>query len=175
MNEPYDEQYFVWLYSRIGSVEATHPRRTYWNLMRHLYIKEFIWLIPNDDNRVEDGRDLRLRFLEENNIHSPDVGWMGLGCSMLEMLIGVANRLAFETSIEPRKWFWELMENLGLDAYTDNHKDATAEIDEVCDRVIFRTYNPDGEGGLFPLREPREDQRDVEIWYQLSSYLAERF
>jgi len=142
--------------------------------MRHLYIKEFIWIIPNDDNRVEDGRELRLRFLEENNIHSPDAGWMGLGCSMLEMLIGVADRLAFTAGGESRKWFWELIANLGLEQYTDKHKDASAQIDEVCDRVIWRTYSPDGEGGLFPLREPHEDQRDVEIWYQLASYLTER-
>jgi hypothetical protein len=174
MSAPLDDQYLTWLYSRIGSVNVTNPVRTYWKLFRQLYTKEFVWIVPNDDNRVEDGKDLRLRFLEESGVGNVDPGWMGLGCSMLEMIMGVAERASFEDDAPARVWFWHLLTNLGLDKYTDNHADATKEINEVCDQVIWRTYSPEGDGGLFPLREPDQDQRGIEIWYQMSSYLLER-
>lgn len=141
--------------------------------MRQLYSKEFVWIVPNDDNRVEDGRDLRLRFLDEQDDEEIDSGWLGLGCSMLEMLLGVAIRLEFETDISERNWFWHLLDNIGLSRFTDD-KYAVEPIDDICDRVIWRTYEPNGRGGLFPLNNPRKDQREVEIWYQLSSYLLER-
>jgi hypothetical protein len=174
MSEPLDEQYLIWLYARIGSVKVTNPSRTYWSLIRQLFTKEFVWIIPNDDNRVEDGRDLRYRFLEENNVEDIDPNWMGLGCSILELLLGLANRLSFEAEGFSKDWFWELLKNLGLDKYNDAQKNAPKKIDEVMDKVIWRTYDFDGRGGLFPLKEPREDQRDVEIWYQLCAYLLER-
>jgi hypothetical protein len=82
-----DEEYLTWLYARIGSTTETRKTRTYWSLCRQLYYKEFVWLIPNDDNRVEDGRYLRYTFLDEARLHNVDVNWMGQSCSTLEMLI----------------------------------------------------------------------------------------
>ena len=142
--------------------------------MRHLYTKEFVWLIPNDDNRVEDGRDLRYEFMDDESIDEVDPDWMHLGCSVLEMLIGLSRRLAFEAEGEPRDWFWKLLENVGLplisDADYDQHKE---QIDIAFDRVIWRRYDADGYGGLFPLRNPDKDQRKVELWYQAASYILE--
>ena len=170
---PLDEQYLTWLYSRIGDVEEENPRRTYWKLFRQLYSIEFVWVVPNDDNRVEDGRDLRLRFLEEWHVRA-DQHWLGLGCSFLELLVGLAERLSFEAEGKPRTWFWELLSNLGLSRYNDYMRIDTERIAEVCDRVIWRTYAPDGQGGLFPLRDPQENQLEVEIWYQLCAYILEK-
>lgn len=140
--------------------------------MRQLYTTEFVWIVPNDDNRVEDGRDLRLRFLEDENIVDVDAEWMGFGCSFLEMLIALAGTLSFETNKTSRFWFWHLLENLGLDSFTDNRYEEEY-VDEVVQRVIWRKYASNGHGGLFPLRYADEDQRKVEIWYQLSAYLLE--
>lgn len=85
---PLDELYFTWLYSQVGSVKDRNPSRSYWKILRKLFTKEFVWIVPNDDNRAEDGRDLRLEFLEEHDIQDVDPNWMRLGCSMLELLIG---------------------------------------------------------------------------------------
>lgn len=174
MDEPLDEIYLRWLYSQTGSVRIRNPRKTYWNLLRLLYKKEFIWIIPNDDNRVEDGRDLRYEFIDAEEIESVDIEWMHMGCSVLEMLIGLSRRLSFEAEGEPRVWFWHLMNNLGLSIYTDDTTISEDHINEVFDGVIWRTYEPDGYGGLFPLNRPERDQRDVELWYQLSAYIQER-
>lgn len=181
MNAPLDELYLRWLYRQVASVRLKNPTRTYWSLLRQLYIKEFVWLIPNDDNRVEDGRDLRYEFLDtisEDARYEVDPDWMGLGCSMLEMLIGLARRLAFEADGgEVRDWFWQMLENVDLRRFNDRYfsKDIqVVAIDEVLDTIIWRVYNIDGHGGLFPLKNSEEDQRFVELWYQMSSYLLER-
>ena len=66
------------------------------------------------------------------------------------------------------------MKNLGLNHCSDKRRLTYEEVNDVLDRVIWRTYRWDGHGGLFPLNEPEKDQREVEIWYQLSAYLLER-
>lgn len=179
MNEPLDEQYLRWLYHQVASVRLKNPARTYWSLLRQLYVKEYIWIVPNDDNRVEDGRDLRHEFFEECHV-APDHDWAGLPCSMLEMLIGLSRRLAFEDEGGSRDWFWHMLDNLELsrinDGYFDRHKEdkMLQIINEIADRLIWRQYDQNGSGGLFPLNHPTEDQRDVELWYQMSAYLLER-
>lgn len=175
MDEPLDEAYFKWLYSQVASLRLKNPARTYWSLLRDLYRKEFVWLVPNDDNRKEDGRDLRYEFVELHGIRNPDPEWLDLGCSMFEMLIGLSRRLSFEAEGEPRDWFWHLLENVDLHRYSDKmYGDrARRDIDEALEIIIWRQYTPTGKGGLFPLKNPREDQRQVELWYQLNAYVGE--
>ena len=170
MNGTLDELYLNWLYEQI----APAGRSTFWDLARCLYRKEFIWFVPNDDNRCGDGIDLRYEFIEALGLEDVDPDWMELGCSMLELILGLARRLSFQAEGEPRAWFWHLLDNLGLRSLTDRSRFNPSSVDEVLDKVITRTYEPDGLGGLFPLQNPRLDQRHVELWYQLSAYLAER-
>ena len=143
--------------------------------MRQLYVKEFVWLIPNDDNRAEDGKELRYEFINEQGIDEVDQEWLDLGCSVLEMMIALARRAAFESDDEVVEWFWRFIFNLGLNNHTDiaYASKTEREVDNVLDTVIFRTYDADGLGGLFPLTHPRQNQRKVELWYQLAAYLLE--
>lgn len=96
---------------------------------------------------------------------------------MLELFIVLARLLAFEMDDPAEVWFWHLIEVLDLEQFNDRNYDARAEehISEAFNRVIWRTYAPDGSGGLFPLRRPDRDQRNVELWYQLNAYLLEQF
>lgn len=176
MNATLDELYLTWLYSLVGDVESKRPSRTYWSLLSQLFCKEFVWLVPNDDNRLEDGRDLRYEFRDTYEIEEIDPDWMSLGCSFLELLIGLSRRLSFEAEGEPRVWFWHLLEVLDLYQYNDNNYNKGLiyeRIEDILDTVIWRTYDRDGKGGLFPLRNPEKDQRHVEIWYQMNAYLIE--
>lgn len=170
-----DDRYFEWLYSQIGAVRNRNPARTYWNLCKQLYSKEFVWLIANDDNRLEDGLELRDHYLNEQVPDEVDPEWVELGCSMLEMLIALSRRAAFESEKSPAEWFGIFMDNLDLTQYNDAGYDADAreEIDTILDCVIYRSYSYNGKGGLFPLREPQRDQREVELWYQMAAYLLE--
>lgn len=174
MSSQVDELYFRWLYGQVGSVREKNPSKTYWKLLNQFYTTQYFYFVPNDHNRAEDGRDLRHRFIHYSGV-SPDDEWMGLGCSFLELLLGLAHRLAFETRESPKAWFWKLVENLGLEELTDaNWGELTHEaVFEVLNQVNERTYAPDGTGGLFPLEHPEHDQREIEVWYQLCAYLLD--
>lgn len=170
-----DEAYFKWLYSLVASPRLKNPARTFWSLLRDLYKREFVWYVPNDDNRKEDGRDLRQEFLELHDIYDPDPDWLDLECSMLEMLIAMSRRISFQVDGDPRDWFWHMLENVDLQKYSDSKYDnrARRDIQQALEIIVERKYAPTGRGGLFPLRNAREDQREVELWYQLSAYLIE--
>lgn len=174
-----DDAYFEWLYSHIGPLQNRNPHRNYWKLCRKLYSTEFIWFVPNDDNRVEDGKELRLEFLDSTRhpLDDPRGLWREIGCSVFEMLIALSRRAAFESEGTDLEWFWRFMHNLELDEYSDAVYEISIdeEVTEVLDRLINRTYRRNGEGGLFPLRHSRRDQRKVELWYQMSSYLLEGY
>lgn len=176
-----DDAYFEWLYGQIGPLKNRNPERNFWHLCRKLHSTEFTWFIPNDDNRVEDGKELRLLFMDSTRrrLDDPHNLWRDLGCSMFEMLVALAKIAAFDSGRSQVEWFWRMMHNLGLDSYSDavysrSVRDGIDEgVEEILDRLNERTYSRNGDGGLFPLRRPHEDQREVELWYQLSAYLQE--
>lgn len=137
--------------------------------MQHLNDTPYIWVVPRDDNRGQDGIALRREFLREE--HALGITFTG-PCSLLEVLVALSRRLAFESEGEPAWWFWHMMQNLNI---AHNHDDEyfEKEVEEVLTSLMFRTYQPNGCGGLFPLRNPSEDQRHVEIWYQAQAYILE--
>lgn len=167
-----DDQYLTWLYSQVAEVKTRKSSKTYWNLLRRLYCTEFAWFIANDDNRAEDGRELRLQWASSQDIELPE-SWLRLGCSFLEMLIGLTRRLDFQTGHPAKDWFWQLIDNMGLLGYHDRSNFSQDEVDDRTSTVIWRTYDHNGNGGLFPLRSTSHDQRQVEIWYQLCEYLLQ--
>lgn len=174
MTSKLDNEYFTWLYNQVCSVKSRTPTRTHWSLLRRLYDTEFTWFVPNDDNRVEDGRELLQRFLDDKGY---DDVTPGDGCSFLEMMLGLSERLCLETDRSTKWWFWHLIKNLGLHVYNDQNfvGEAPYFVDGILERVVQREYDADGHGGLFPLDHPKEDQRCVELWYQCNAYLIERF
>ena len=144
MNEPLDELYLKWLYAQVASVRFKNPARTYWSLFRHMYTKQFVWLVPNDDNRVEDGRELRYEFFKDQDLE-PDYEWIGLECSIFEMMIALSRRLAFEGGGKARDWFWHLLENLDLSKCSDVNSNI-GDVEYVLEALVWRTYEPDGRG-----------------------------
>lgn len=167
-----DDQYFIWLYSLVADVKTRKGPRTYWNLLKQLFCTEFAWFVPNDVNRAEDGRELRFEWASSEDV-KVDIDWATLGCSFLEMLIGLARRLEFQTEQDSTFWFWHLIGNLGLLGHNDRCRFLEQDVDDRITAVIWRTYEPDGNGGLFPLRHTDNDQRQVELWCQLSEYLLQ--
>jgi hypothetical protein len=170
-----DERYLTWLHKMLEPDTQRNPARSHWLLCAAMFRKEFTWFIPNDDNRGYDGLDLRYQFIDEEEGSDVDGMWQSQPCSFLEMVIALSQRMAFETALESDYWFWTIMDNLGLRAYVDDRFGGTAEneVDYILNTVIQRTYHADGRGGLFPLAHPGHDQREVEIWYQMSQFLLE--
>ena len=175
-NPSLDQRYFEWLYQKVAPLNDRNPAHTYFHLLEQLYKREFVSRVPNDDNRAEDSRELRWEFLGEYDIPEEIRHWAMMDASMLEVFIALGERMAFSSEGAPSYWFWHVLDNLGLmefqDAYYTDR--AYAIIEGILDRVIHRTYSPNGQGGMFPLRHPRGDQRHVELWYQMSAYLLEK-
>lgn len=172
-----DEDYFLWL---CEMVDADGPDQQYLGLMRHLYDTDFseesAKLVGNDDNRIEDGIQLREKF-EEESLYL-DYRCLSGPCSVLEMMVALAYRMSDTMGDDqPELWFWEMMENLGLSEMCDKEYYLVSGpeiVDEILAIFLRRKYGKDGFGGLFPLERPEKDQRKVEIWYQMSAYLIEK-
>jgi hypothetical protein len=173
--EPLDARYLRWLYGQIGSTQITDPSHTYWELAKRFHQTPFHWFVHNDDNRAEDGKELRFEFLSDYHIFEHDNSWVDLECSLLEMLIALARRTAFESCGEAHEWFWIFMRNLDLVQYTDAvwNRHSELEVDHALRRFNYRHYGKNGTGGIFPLHSSHNDQRQVELWYQMSAYLQE--
>lgn len=134
-------------------------------------------IVPHDENRCADAVDLRYEFLAEYEDEPGDPDWIRSPCSFLELLIVLSRQLGFEMDDDPKIWFWHLLNELDIGQFNDSEYDGRAEevVEDVTSRVVWRTYEPDGHGGLFPLQHPSDDQRKIELWYQLNAYLIELF
>lgn len=178
MNEPLERLYFNWLCAKVGMIRSPGgrltPSQTYFKLLRLLHNTEFIWQLMGDDNRAEDGMDLRYEFLLAADIPDDEHWRTESGCSLLEMFIGFSRRAQFQTGDTVQDWFWEFMENLGLKEYNDGSDMSEEEVVDILDTFVWRTYNANGYGGIFPLDNPLSDQRKVEIWYQFCDYLVDK-
>lgn len=173
-----DELYFEWLidYIGYGRHSVDHPERTYQSLMMQMFQTAFDDSVPNDYNRSLDGKDLRNEFLASTKL-TPTKEWLDLDCSIFEMLVGLARRMEFNTDLPPNQSFGIFMSNLELVSCNDSKysRGVAESVQHILDRLNDRSYDYNGRGGLFPLSDPRSDQRGVEIWYQMSAYLLENF
>lgn len=186
------ENYFDWL---VGFIGGSNDLRVLNNslLLNILFNRVFIWdekHVPMDRNRASDGLDLRQRYFDvfsEKDSYSPPLTineypvtnnsysqFAGLDakCTILEMLIALAIRC--EDSImgdnetdNTSRWFWKMIDNLGLRDCKDE-----SYINYILDNFENRTYDFDGQnGGLFHVKNPRDDLRKVDIWYQMCWWL----
>src|SRR3954469_19084960 len=171
------EDYLSWLEAQLRD-ESGNLDKTYWDLLNLMFEKKFIWLVPMDDNRIQDGRDLRVEFTTSSvprfRKDSTAVLLEMAPISFLEVLIALSRKLAFTAGGTAPGWAWQLLNNLELHRMYDPltpQKRNRAE--EILDTVIQRKYLPNGEGGFFPLAWPEEDMTQVELWYQLNDYVSE--
>ena len=70
--------------------------------------------------------------------------------------------------------FMFFLKNLDLLEYEDeiSYEDEE-EIDEKLDIFMYREYKNDGVGSLFPLKRPKKDYNEMEIWDQMNVFLTE--
>lgn len=171
-----DDLYLEWLYENfIGSITNKNPNSTYWKLAHQLYTMPFTHHIRDDKNRAEDGKSLQDSFFEARNIQDVEINWQWREASVLEVLIGLAVRAAFETGEEPGNWFWKFLRHLDLHSYNDRvySRIVEEEVDAIVRRWLDREYDKNGVGGIFPLKNARQDQTQINLWYQLQAYLLE--
>lgn len=172
-----NNEYFEWMYQLVCN-ERYSKRLSYRKLLTHLHNVDFNYIIGMDANRVEDGIDLRYRFGYENSYEDPMIATYldNRPCSVLEMLIALANRCEEHIMDDPDignrtgQWFWNMIVNLDLGAMSDANFDRNY-VDDMVTRFLDRKYKRNGEGGLFTIEHCKYDLRSVEIWYQMCWYL----
>lgn len=177
------DDYFSWLYSLVSS-----KRLSYKKLCMELHKKAFRWSVRNDDNRCDDGIELRNEFVELHHLDESHIEvqyFLKGACTTLEVLVALARRindLQFDLNRQedqtPR-WFQEMLTNLGLWEYDDRWEFtpiSESKVDEILEVLMDRTYDIYGNGSLFPLKKRHtKDMSTVEIWYQLMLYLDENY
>lgn len=167
-----EAEYFEWLCQQVTPRRSS---RNYDELFHLLWETPFIAFVPNDDNRVGDAVELIVEFFHYKGADVEMEHYAGERCSVLELIISLSRRLAFQAGGEQEEWAWRLIENLGLDHLSGQiTRNNLRKAQRVLDDFVWRNYEPNGVGGLFPLKNPPDiDQREVEIWYQMHEYIAE--
>lgn len=168
-----EHAYFKWLRNRVATPNKNG--KSWEGLLGQLHTKEFVWTVPNDDNRLHDAADLRTEFSYECEADVRELH-LTVPLSVLEIIVALSVRMQFQIDGDARRWAWTLIENLDLVDYVDPVSPRMSElIDDTLEVFIWRNYKPSGEGGLFPLKHPNTDQRQVELWYQMHAWLSENF
>lgn len=174
MRDSINNEYFTWLISLVCKNRYSNSV-SFKRLLSYLHDTEFRYLLELDGNRAEDGIDLRYRFSTESDLEDADL-YLDGPCSVLEMMIALSIRCEDTITDDgdignrTKQWFWGMITNLGLGSMSDDRFDELYVRDTV-ERFLNREYEPDGNGGLFTIRNCEYDLRDVEIWYQLCWYL----
>lgn len=174
---PITERYFQWMSNLV--CDGKYTRGLSWEaLFRELHQTIFTYILPMDENRATDGTDLRYRFGYEEGYSRDELLCLDdRECSVLEMMVALALRCEEHIMDDPEsgdrtgRWFFEMIENLGLADMDDEHFERET-VHFVIRRFLDRDYEPNGEGGLFSLGSgDHRDMRRIDIWYQMMWYL----
>lgn len=156
---------------------------TFFMLAYKLFNTPFNYVLPMDENRLLDGASVRYWF---ENIGSSFTDYSGIEdkpVSVLEVLVALADRMDRDLmqGIEPVdrsvKWFWLMLNNLGLNRFTDAkwNIDVELETENILQNWMYRLFDEYGNGSIFPLKSCPEDVRNVEIWHQMGYYVQENY
>lgn len=169
------QAYFYWLYEPF--YDPTDPTSWFMTVCTIMHNTRFTPLIPHDENRIADATELRNDFKREHRPLEPleVADLLAPDASVFEVLIALAKRADFMVPLTPKVWFRIFLENLKLDTWTDDYcaGHSTWPVQRAVNAFNSRTYSKTGRGGIFPLRRPRDNQREVELWYQMGAYMTE--
>lgn len=193
------ENYFFFLLSLLN--DSKHKSNDYTKLCSLLHRTPFVVLNPMDDNRVSDAKQLRSKWLSTIYVrderlkeeYAKDIN--SIPISMFEILVALAIHINDYVLADPDKpelpanLFWNFIDNIvAYGQFGSKYTKASQVLinDKWCDftektmsasldRIINRTYHPDGVGGLFPLKDPKINQRKEELWTCCMAYINENY
>ena len=134
--------------------------------------------MKRDQNRALDGLDLRGVFTRETGQY-PDIFGQ---CTCLELFVSMAIRCENELMYnydpdegdQTDRWFWMMINNLGLDYYDDSHF-SERKVDDILENFMNRDYGHDLEFCPFPVTVFVPDFDKMELAYQMNYYIRENF
>lgn len=161
------DEYYAWLLDKIDASNEAYKAHEL--LLEHLYTHDFRYVLSMDSNRAKGGLALRNIYAMMAGLYIEDV--KEGPCCILEMLIALSENMYMCTDLPTSKFFWELIDNLGLFVYDDYHFDPD-EVSIILSNWMDRQFNKSGQGSIFPLPDYVDcDSRNMEIWNQMNRYL----
>ena len=185
------QSYYSWLCQESG---ISGP-------LAHLFFEtEFRWPngMENDENRAKDAMALREQYAifvligndddvvlteQWHDIDRIKKSILGPAC-VFEVFVCLARDLNDMLNLDEQSrvadYFQILIKNGEFDFYDDEDYDANAKMVETywkkcLDRILDRTYGPEGKGGLFPIDQKKckhpEDQRTKSLWQQMNDWV----
>lgn len=168
------DDYLEYLIRR-GNLQKYYEYTRLWEILHNI---EFTWIINRDKNRECDGIDMREDYYIPSRFLDQEDYFLNHWCSVMEMLVGLAIRVDNEflggDEPTPELFFMEMIDNLGLREFTTRHCSKN-EVNRIIKKWLDRKFNKNGKGSPFPVRYDHRDQRRVEIWDQMNSYISENF
>lgn len=173
VDERYDREwdlYGKWLSDQIFGRSGKKINDRLREVMYIMHRTPFRYEVHMDYNREEDGRCLRNRykpFWEVFRREEPLV-------SVLEVLVAFAIRIDREYTGDPGDpkpddVFNMFVKNLGLMTSQGLHPGA---IHDLITRWLEREYGPNGEGGLFYVKDCEYDMSKEELWRQMNIWVS---
>ena len=161
--------YFKWM---VDKVCDRVQKRLYSKLLKHLNEITFVVKHPLDENREDDGYELRYRFGYETGANQHDIANYidDHPCTVLEMMVAMVLRMddMIYDDGSCKLYFWDMIEAIGLGYMTDEMYNAQS-VNKIVDRFMYRQTNK----GIFDIDDRGRDLRDVEFWCQAMWYLSE--
>ena len=187
--------YFIFLCERVGLndgvqyISQENASSTFFNLASTLHSIPFHGGVPNDVNRIGDGRQLRSWFAKVGSNFKDYSVLDKPSTSVLEVLVALAERIDVEimrsSEEDPRieEWFWVMMNNLHITKEDFNDAKWCLELKNFVEYrirlMLERQYKADGDGALFPLNVKdilgNQNLSDVEIWYQMQFWFKKHY
>lgn len=166
--------FFDWKYYLVGQ------DKPYFKLFNKLDNIEYKYILSMDENRLIEGIELRYIIANDLGIDTKDVmaEYDSNKCSVLDMLIALSidceEKIMWDPDLGNRtdKWFWEMLTNLNLQNMTDELYDDDY-VEEVILKWLNRDYDYCGRGNIFYIKNPRQDLRKIDTWYQLRWYIED--
>lgn len=172
-------EYLCYLMNRV-QIEAS-GNTGYFKLCQCLLQTPFIPVLPMDENRSSECRELRMEFayttVYPNSQVMDDLAYPDSG-NMLELLVVLAEKIKYNLKLSEydeslKTFFLEMLHNAHIDFQNQYFDEGS--VMRTLNRINIRQFQWDGEYSFFPLRCPHSDQRYEELIVQMNNYIEENY
>lgn len=149
--------YTPWLIQR-GCLENYTELASVWDEL------DFVWYIPEDEDKAIQALRMRDEYCYETSMPSPRQA----PASFLEVFVGITDSLTAMLYQDRKVFTKSILLNMGARSYSDEGR-LSSEIHEgaleIAERVMYRTYGRNGSGGLFQI--PGADVLEMPLTTQM--------
>lgn len=149
--------YTSWLIKR-GCLENYSELASVWDEL------DFVWYIPEDEDKAVQALRMRDEYCYETSMPSPRQA----PASFLEVFVSITDSLTAMLYLDREVFTKSILLNVGARSYSDDGclpSDIYEGALNVAERVMYRTYSRNGTGGLF--RIPGVDTLEMPLTTQM--------